>query len=326
MLAWGVGLVAVGLTGLALVFQLLERRRFSVANRSQMSWRSPRRVPFAWFGPLIVTRRPCNRIGALVLAAAVSLAAAGFAQAYARYGVRDDQPLPAFELVNWLGNWTTPTQTTALVLLLLLFPDGQAASRRWQRWVVWPVVAWSVVAIVLAAVAPELDLEGATELRNPFGLRFLGSLGQLWWMWFVVAPACLLAAAASLVVRYRRGGPIERHQLKWLALAAVLPVASWVLYLLNWLGEWGNTVGALGSWGVPMWRRNKKVARSTRRPPRMAARSLWANAAGPCASDKLDTTWQASPDRSVYLVSRLIYACHSSVRAGWGAQAATMTF
>ena len=177
-LAWGVALVAVGLTGLALVFQLLAGRWFSVANQLRDALGVAVALPFAWFGALIVTRRPGNRIGALLLTVAVSVAAAEFAQAYARYGVRKDPALPAFEWVTWLGNWTGSAQTAALVLLLLLllFPDG----------------------------------------------------------------------------RYRRGGPVERQQLKWLALATVLPVAAWVLYLLNWLGEWGNPIGALASWGVPV--------------------------------------------------------------------------
>jgi hypothetical protein len=49
----------------------------------------------------------------------------------------------------------------------------------------------------------------------------------------IVVIVLLFPAAASLLVRFRRGGPVERLQLKWFFLAAGLGVATTPLYLLD---------------------------------------------------------------------------------------------
>jgi hypothetical protein len=239
------------MTGLALVFQGLDHRPVSVAGQLADVLTIAVAVPFAWVGALICARRPGNRIGVLLLSVALLLAGAGFAQEYVRYGVDHHRSLPGFWLANWLGNWTGPAEWAALVLLLLLFPDGQPASPRWRRWVLWPVAVWSMVSVFLAAFAPELEVEGARALDNPIGLPIPADWGRLWWSWFVVAPACLVAATASLIVRYRRGNQVERQQLKWLAYATGLVVAAWLLYPLDWLGDWKDVISALAGWGIP---------------------------------------------------------------------------
>ncbi len=48
----------------------------------------------------------------------------------------------------------------------------------------------------------------------------------------IVLGVCMVTAAASLVVRFRRSGPMERLQIKWLATAASLTSALFLTDLV----------------------------------------------------------------------------------------------
>jgi hypothetical protein len=219
---------------------------------SELVWHSLP-VPFAIVGALIAARRPGNRIGLLLLISALSFSSAQFAFLYANFGVEDGRPLPGQLLVAWLGSvliWPTPT---ALMLLLLLFPDGRFLSRRW-RLVGWAAVSWCAVSIVITAVYP--DLIAVPGVANPVGvsgagaevLRWLGSSPAP----VLVALALLFAAAGASLLRFRRARGIERQQLKWFAYAVVVAVVvvllpyplfpAWLLTIqgiVNWLTMWG---------------------------------------------------------------------------------------
>jgi hypothetical protein len=210
-------------------------------------------VPFTIVGALIAARRPGNRIGLLLLISALSFSSAQFAFLYANFGVEDGRPLPGQLLVAWLGGliiWPTPT---ALMLLLLLFPDGRFLSWRW-RLVGWAAVSWCVVSIVITAVYP--DLIAAPGVPNPVGLsgasaevsRRLGSSPAP----VLVAPALLFCSAGASLLRFHRARGIERQQLKWFAYAVVVAVVvvllpyplfpAWLLTIqgiVNWLTVWG---------------------------------------------------------------------------------------
>jgi MFS family permease len=210
-------------------------------------------VPFAIVGALITARRPGNRIGLLLLVGALSLSSAQFALTYGNYGVEDGHPLPGHLLVAWVGSliiWPTPT---ALMLLLLLFPDGRFLSRRW-RLLGWAAVGWGAVTMVITAVYP--DLIAVAGVPNPVGLsgaagemlRRLGSSPAP----VLVAFALLFGSAGASLVRFRRARGIERQQLKWFAYAVVMAVVvvllpyslfpAWLLMIQGiviWLTVWG---------------------------------------------------------------------------------------
>jgi hypothetical protein len=102
--------------------------------------------------------------------------------------------------------------------LLLLFPDGRLPSRKWR-----PLAFLSGAVIVLVSVLTFVvpgPLEGLGGARNPFGLE-----GQPWvvaagWIVLPLLPLCMLASAASLVVRFRQSSGEVRQQIKWIAFAA----------------------------------------------------------------------------------------------------------
>ncbi|HEY3764528.1 MAG TPA: hypothetical protein VGL44_05180, partial [Gaiellales bacterium] len=59
---------------------------------------------------------------------------------------------------------------------------------------------------------------GFPHHQNPFGIAALKPVLDPLRIAVVLIPLSTIAAIASLVVRFRRGGPVERLQIKWLAL------------------------------------------------------------------------------------------------------------
>jgi hypothetical protein len=180
-------------------------------------------VPFTAFpivGALIASRRPRNPIGWICLADGLLWMLIILSEAYGSYGFANPGSLPFPVTINallyaWL--WV-PAVGLLGTFLLLLFPDGRLPSRKWR-----PLALLSGAVIVLVSVLTFLipgPLEGLGEARNPFGLE-----GQPWvvaagWIVLPLLPLCMLASAASLVVRFRHSSSEVRQQIKWIAFAA----------------------------------------------------------------------------------------------------------
>ncbi len=179
-------------------------------------------------GGLVASRRPENPIGWFFLGGAVCLALSGVAAGYATYGLLTAPgALPGALAMAWLLSWVpVPGVILMLVFVPLYFPDGRLVSPRW-RWLVWVALVFSVGGALHSALSPgEIQNEG---IVNPLGVEALRSFFDLiGTLVFAVYFALLFAAAASLVVRFRRSGSVERQQLKWLAFAA-LAIPVWFL-------------------------------------------------------------------------------------------------
>jgi hypothetical protein len=136
-----------------------------------------------------------------------------------------------------------------LLLLPVLFPDGRPLSPRWRP-LVWVIVAGALVSLVGSALFP--GISDAPSLRNPLGLSGAAgvTLEQTLRKLFVGLPVAAVAAAVSLIVRFRRARGVERQQLKWLAYAmGVLIVAS--VTEDSWLGGWAAAGADLALWAIP---------------------------------------------------------------------------
>jgi hypothetical protein len=114
----------------------------------------------------------------------------------------------------------------ALSSLPLYFPNGRLVSRR-LRWVARVALVSCVTGAALFALSPgEIPDMG---VDNPLGIEALRSVSDLLEAVYLALYSFLLfASAASLVVRFRRSGSLERQQIKWLAFAA-LAVPVWFL-------------------------------------------------------------------------------------------------
>jgi hypothetical protein len=176
---------------------------------------------FAVLGALVVSRRPSNPIGWLLMLIGVSFVAiVASNEVYLRvYLVEGSAPVAA-HVIMWVGNWAfLPAWVSAAVFLPLLFPTGSPPSTIW-RMLAWFAAAMGLLAFLGTAFSAG-SLDGAEAVVNPIGwdhamVELAGLVGITG-----LLPAAL-AAIASLFMRYRRSFGIERQQLRWLAAAACL--------------------------------------------------------------------------------------------------------
>ncbi len=179
-------------------------------------------------GGLVASRRPQNPVGWFFLGSAICFAFVAFVSGYATYGLLTAPgALPGARAMAWPLSWLwVPGVMLLLCFLPLYFPDGRLVSRRW-RWLVRFALIFSVSGAVHSALSPG-EMQGS-GIVNPLGIEALRPFLDLFdTLVFPLYFFLLFASAASLVVRFRRSGSVERQQIKWLALAA-LAIPVWFL-------------------------------------------------------------------------------------------------
>lgn len=180
-------------------------------------------------GALVASRHPDNPIGWLfcwfgLLNAVAADLAQGWGLRAAAEGWRGG---PFGEWVTW-SSWLPSGY--GWVLVFLLFPDGRLPGPRW-RLVPWIGGVGLVLGLVGWALSPELGRD-FIDGENPFAVEALPT-GLLTTVGITLLLSALVAAVASLVLRYRRARGPERQQLTWFVLAAgVAGVALPITFLL----------------------------------------------------------------------------------------------
>ncbi len=181
-------------------------------------------VSAATVGLVVAIRRRRHLVGWLFLALGIALGvgAAGDAWALLHAAARGETgPTPRLALVA--GQASFIAWFALLAAILHLTPTGTPLTRRW-RLALWTTALAAVASLAAKAVqdtAFEPPFEGLT---NPWALRSISSLvNAVAGIGITVVMAGLVAAAASLVVRYRRAAGDERLQLRWL-FGAVVPL------------------------------------------------------------------------------------------------------
>jgi signal transduction histidine kinase len=235
-------------------------------------------VGIALIGALITASQPRNRVGWLFSGTGFALALTLFAQEYAVRGLVTAQgSLPGAIVAAWFQFWLARfLLPLVIVVVLLIFPDGQLHSPAW-----WPVLSIAVVG----AAAQVLE-----SLNNPFGVPLGIRTGDHLFFFPVTMPPALwpigrfvdrwghgietwagliavIAAGAALLLRLQRAQGEQRLQIKWLAYAggvtavgvAVshindLPVISRDPHpLLNTMGTYGDLTWTLAAAiGIPL--------------------------------------------------------------------------
>ena len=183
-------------------------------------------VVYAAVGGLIADRYPRNPVGWLFCVIGVVFAAGDFVSDYADRG--DNPGATALAVFNTA---TGPTTLVILAVALMLFPTGRYLSAGWRRAGVFVIAANAVFSLVLTLEPGKLFANSGVE--NPLGVdAAAGLLHALADAGGLVVAATVLIALAAIVARFRAARGIERQQLKWLALLAVVGVAVLALLLV----------------------------------------------------------------------------------------------
>jgi hypothetical protein len=216
-LAWSLAGLSVAMFVGSVVLFVLTRVEQSPGDRNMVDYISRLflYVPFLAFpivGALVASRRPRNAIGWICLLSGLLWFSPGLGDAFIAYERATTDTLTSS--VKFLDALITATWPWSVglpgVYMILLFPDGRLPSRRWRAFALF---AGAVIALMPALFL--LPVQGRQWEQYPW-LVTVVSLSLL------VLPACILASAVSLVLRYRRSGKEVREQIKWLAFAASL--------------------------------------------------------------------------------------------------------
>lgn len=136
-----------------------------------------------------------------------------------------------------------------LVLIPLLFPTGAPPTPRW-RWLAI-VTGAAAFAVSISWVLQERfctnwDEQDAcvTTVANPIGIAGMPNPEEsvLGSMLFSILMLGSVLAFAALVVRFRRAGAVERHQIKWVAFSTGLFIGFTTLVDLIWVTVMGRSV------------------------------------------------------------------------------------
>jgi hypothetical protein len=170
-------------------------------------------------GGLIASRLPENPYGWLWLGFGLGLALQQLAEPYAAYALVEPGSLVAPRTISQILERGGPLALVLAPFLFLLFPTGRLSSRRWRP-VAWAAAMAGVVLLVLTIFYPSPDQAGGM-----IAAAAVAAVGVIF--------GVIIISALSLVVRYRRASGVERQQLKWFALAAVLVACFLVAQLVG---------------------------------------------------------------------------------------------
>jgi hypothetical protein len=211
-------------------------------------------LPLTGVGALLAVRRTRNAVGWLFLISGLAWSLGNVAQLYAATTLHWDS-LPGGVWGAWLLEWLwLPGVLPPLVLIPLLFPNGQPPSPRWRP-LLWGAVALVVLAALHAALTPiqldaylylpETDNPAASAALEPMfdGTRLVE---------LALYPIAILGSFAALGWRLWRARGVERQQVKWFVFVATLIVASFAVATVVESQRTSGIAGALTGilWGA----------------------------------------------------------------------------
>jgi hypothetical protein len=183
-------------------------------------------VALAVIGAVVASRQPRNAVGWVLCVIPLSLGLLVLsAHLYWSLNLHGHPASTSAALLAWLASWVwIPAMLPTLTLFPLLFPTGRPLTPRW-RWVLPVAAAAGVLQLLGEGFRPGRFQD--YPVVNPFSVGTLaqaaGGLG------FALMAIATIASVVSLVIRFRRSHGDERAQLKWVASAAVVFVAIFIL-------------------------------------------------------------------------------------------------
>ena len=211
-LAWGISLACFAIAGASGILWYLTRSVPSAGNGGGSNLIPA--VTFAALGGLVASRQPKNPVGWLMLTIATGTGLSGLtANMSMRALLTGADPGGWVVWPAWVSDWASNLALGALVLILLLFPDGKPLSRRW-RWIVGStVVVFGIFTLGTALDPARVALaRGLPHLTNPVGVEAFRGFNNS--PVFLAIMLLLLVGAVGLLLRLRRSRGDERQQLK----------------------------------------------------------------------------------------------------------------
>jgi MFS family permease len=183
-------------------------------------------LTFSVVGALIVSRQPGQLVGWLFCASGLGTAIGSAFSAWSTYAIRTHPGLPGGNFAAWVQSMTFVPSLSAIIFLLLLFPDGRVPSPRW-RWVARVALIGVALLELFFTLQPHsIDSAPGVHTHNPFGVEFLNvPLIVASAIGIILLLVALCASLAALVSRFRRSRGRERLQLKWITYAAAVLTA-----------------------------------------------------------------------------------------------------
>jgi hypothetical protein len=182
-------------------------------------------LAFVSVGAVVSSRRPENPIGWLFCAVALSNLLWAFAWQYAVYALMTTPgSLPGGKIMAWLGTgWLANIGWGLMVIFVpILFPTGKLPSPRWRP-VAWLAAILLAMSIVVFAFRPGPISSEGPPVTNPLGIeRAAHAIQHADTVLSLCTVLVMIAAVASVVMRFRRARGEERQQIKWFAYSAAL--------------------------------------------------------------------------------------------------------
>jgi signal transduction histidine kinase len=187
---------------------------------------------------LVLARQPRNRIGWILMA--IGLGWALPLEPYGQFALSRGLPGGALFIALAAPTWAPPIVLMGTTLLLR-FPNGELLSPRWRK-VEWVAAIALTVTVVAILFSPgDLSDLGYPNLTNPLGIEAVKPLLQFAILLILLIPATIVASAVSLILRFRRSRGTERLQMKWLATAAAVLAAVYLLAMVVSINyAWGE--------------------------------------------------------------------------------------
>jgi hypothetical protein len=181
---------------------------------------------YASVGALLVGRPGAGRVGATLLTGGFLFVLVPFGYMVGGFLSLQQPDAVLFQIVLLLGPVAIGPGTVAILpVLAIVFPDGRLPSPRWRGPVAIALTSIGLAALVQLVRPDTNELAGGPfNPTNPIGIDALpAGLGELANIVVPLGVIGLLAMGVlAVVVRYRRGTPIERQQGRWFVAAVAL--------------------------------------------------------------------------------------------------------
>ena len=193
---------------------------------------------FAIVGAIIATRRPANPVGWLCIAASAVLVLGSLSALVGSILVDAHQGIGRYILLL-SALWNAPGGNAAMLFLvmLLVFPNGHLLSPK-LRWLMFAVAGVGLSGLILCVINPTPGTLGALSTTQPgvvYPVSVLAIAGSapvvntLSTFWNLVSNVLSAAVIVAVFLRLRGADSDTRHQIKWVAAAALFLTATILL-------------------------------------------------------------------------------------------------